>query len=105
MRFNEPNNIKEYFIRIGLKLTDVCLSVKTMGLIGTISVGTWLVVNKYITGDNFVSFVVPIFVCIYGIREAYKVGTMWHSIKEKGITKAVEDVVAGATSSSEQEKK
>ena len=87
-----------YLLKIWLKITEILLSVKVMGLIVSLYAGIWLLTNKFITGEDFVSFVTPIWVTIFGVREIWKIGRVFiekkkqpEAIVDEPVVKAIDD--------------
>lgn len=104
-RFNSPalNFFCTYLLKIWLKITETVLSVKVMGLISSLYAGIWLLMNDYITSSDFVSFITPIWVTIFGVREIWKIGRVFIDKKQSVISTITQTVETPVKANEESE--
>ena len=58
---------------VGTKIVETLISVKVWGLVATTSISTWLLLNEYIMGGEWVTLNTCVYATIFGVREIYKI--------------------------------
>ena len=66
----------EFWDKVFIKILEALISVKVWGLTFCAVSSTYLLMNKYITGDNWVSINTLIFGTIYAVREVFSTTTI-----------------------------
>ena len=70
------------------KLVETFISVKVWGLIAITSISTWLLLNAYIAGGEWVTVNTCVYATVFGVREVYKISKVRNGdvLNGQGIT-------------------
>ena len=63
-------------LKVFIKIMEALISVKVWGLVFCGGMSTYLLINKFITGDNWVMVNTGIFATIYAVREIFSTTTI-----------------------------
>ena len=73
---------------IATKLVESITSVKVWGLAAVTIVGTWLLINNFITGTNWATAITGVYGVIFGMREVFKISKVQEMARNGNSDKA-----------------
>ena len=73
---------------IATKIVESITSVKVWGLAAVTIVGTWLLINNFITGTNWATAITGVYGVIFGMREVFKISKVQEMARNGNSDKA-----------------
>ena len=66
-----------WICRVGLKIVELCISIKVLTLVAMICISTWLITHGYIDGGNWTTATVSTITVVFGTREIVKIARLY----------------------------